>query len=111
MDEGRSAKRSRLAILSPSAAQDLASIYAYTVRWWGYEQAERYTDLIKEAVESASDPNTEHVREIEDRPGLFAIVVRWKRTNYSHLVVFRRTDFGAEIVRILHSAMDFDSHI
>jgi len=79
MDGNKSGKRNHLTILSPSAAQDLASIYAYTAQWWGYEQAERYTDLIERATQEAADPKTEHVREVEDRPGYLAIMVKWKK--------------------------------
>lgn len=111
MDGNEPTKRSRLAILSPSAAEDLAIIYTYTAQWWGYEQAERYTDLIKSATEEATNPEAINVREVEDRPGYLALLVQWKNATYGHFVIFRRTDFGAEIVRILHTSMDLSSHI
>jgi len=81
MDGSKSGKRSRLTILSPSATQE------------------------------AADPEAEHVREVEDRPGYMAIMVKWKKANYSHFVVFRRTDYGVEVVRILHSSRDIPSHL
>ena len=75
MDERQSGKR--LVRLSPSAAQDLAGIYTYTTQSWGYDQAERYTDLLETTAQEAAQPAPLGAKELEDRPGYFAILVKW----------------------------------
>ena len=38
--------------LSPAAQRDLESIWKYTRREWGPEQAERYTDMLTTAFQT-----------------------------------------------------------
>ena len=59
--------------LSPAAERDLESIWTYTARQWGVEQADRYTDFLTSAfAELADSPKTtpacDHIR-----PGLSAL--------------------------------------
>ena len=45
--------------LTPAAERDLESIWTYTVRQWGLEQADRYIDFLTTAfAELANSPKT-----------------------------------------------------
>lgn len=89
-------------VLSPRAQTDLEEIWDYTVRTWGVDQAEDYTRLLQRAIETvAYDP----------RKGGSCDEVRAGYRKYpagSHMLLYRNVDFGIDIVRILHSRMDFE---
>jgi toxin ParE1/3/4 len=76
-------------VLSPRAQQDLDEIWNYTAKTWGERQAEAYMRLLQRAIETvADDPRRGH-------PALF----------------YRAVDAGIDIVRILHSRMNFERHL
>jgi toxin ParE1/3/4 len=91
--------------LSPRAQADLDEIWDYTVNHWGIGQAERYIRQLETAIKSvATEP--ELGRSCDEI-----------RTGYkkfpagSHVLFFRRTEGGVDVVRILHRNMDFDRHL
>lgn len=91
--------------LTPAAERDLESIWKYTVRQWGFEQADRYIDFLTAAfAELADSPRTaapcEHIR-----PGYR----RWGVER--HMVYFRVTDYGIAVIRVLHERMDAPRHL
>ena len=83
--------------LTPAAERDLESIWTYTARQWGVEQAERYIDFLTAAKTA---PTCEHIR-----PGYR----RWSVER--HMVYFRVTDYGIAVVRVLHERMDAPRHL
>jgi toxin ParE1/3/4 len=92
-------------ILSPRARDDLDGIWNYTVRIWDMYQAERYLRRIAEAVDLVAETpalgrNCDHIRD-----GYRKYPVG------SHVLFYRLTDDGIDVVRILHSQMDFDRHL
>lgn len=91
--------------LSPAAERDLELIWTYTVRQWGVEQADRYTDFLTSAfAELADSPKTapacDHIR-----PGY----QRWGVER--HMIYFRVTDYGIAVIRVLHDRMDAPRHL
>lgn len=91
--------------LSPAAEHDLESIFEYTIRQWGIEQANRYTDLLTAAFEELSQspsaaPTCEHIRSGYRR-----------RSVERHVIYFRITDYGIAVIRILHEKMDVQRHL
>ena len=91
--------------LTPAAERDLESIWIYTVREWGIEQADRYIDLLTTAFAAlAQKPNTaqscEHIL-----PGYRQWGVE------RHMIYFRITEYGIAVVRILHDRMDARRHL
>jgi toxin ParE1/3/4 len=93
-------------VLSPRAQRDVEDIWDYTADHWNVRQAETYIRQIKHAVETvAAEPK--NARACNDiRPGY------WKYPAGSHVLFFRLTDDGSiEVVRILHSKMDFERHL
>jgi toxin ParE1/3/4 len=92
-------------VLSPRAQKDVDDIWDYTAAHWNRKQAEIYLRQINHAIETvAAEPGL--ARSCNDiRPGY------WKYPTGSHVLFFRMTDNGIDIVRILHSRMDFERHL
>lgn len=92
-------------VLSPRAQKDLDDIWEYTVEHWNIRQAEIYLRQIQRAIETvAAEPKIARVCD-DIRSGY------WKYPVGSHVLFFRITDKGINVVRILHSRMDFERHL
>jgi toxin ParE1/3/4 len=92
-------------VLSPRAQKDVDDIWDYTVTHWNLRQAEIYLRQIWHAIETvAAEPRL--ARSCNDiRPGY------WKYPAGSHVLFFRLTNNGIDVVRILHRRMDFERHL
>lgn len=91
--------------LSPRAQADIEEIWDYTVQHWNVDQAEVYLRKIKAAIEAVAD---------EPRLGRPCDEVRVGYRKYpaaSHVLCYRMTHDGIDIVRILHQRMDFERHL
>lgn len=88
-------------LLTRAALEDLQSIRAYTLQTWGTEQEKRYLDRIWARFgEILAHPERHRIRS-----GLFPacrIAAEGK-----HIILYRASPGQLEIVRVLHSAMDF----
>jgi toxin ParE1/3/4 len=92
-------------VLSPHAHTDLDEIWDYTVKHWGVEQAELYVRQLETAIKSvAAEPGLGRSCD-EIRAGYK------KYTAGSHVLFFRQTNTGIDVVRILHRHMDSDRHL
>lgn len=91
--------------LSPRAQEDLSEIWDYSVERWGVDQADAYLRLLQRAIEAvAADP----------RRGASCEEARAGYRKYpagSHILLFRQSLAGIDIVRILHGPMDFERHL
>jgi toxin ParE1/3/4 len=92
-------------VLSPRARDDLDGIWTYTARTWDVDQAERYLRRIAAAIDLvAENPtlgrNCDHIREGYRKHPVGA-----------HVLFYRLIGGGIDVVRILHSQMDFDRHL
>ena len=91
--------------LKPRAQADLGAIWDYTAERWGLEQAESYTRQLWKHIQAvANSPSIG--RDCEE--------VRAGYRQYpsgSHVLFYRLTDDGIEIVRILHERMDYERHM
>lgn len=86
--------------LSPAAESDVEGIWRYTRKQWGIEQAQRYTDTLTAAFQELADAP-------EAAPACDYIRRGYRRRRIArHIVYFRRTDYGIEVVRVLHDRMD-----
>jgi len=91
--------------LTPRARRDLDSITAHSVREWGPEQATRYARDLRSAIEMvAANPLRGRSRD-ELRNGYFSV------PRGSHIIFYRRTSDGVEVVRILHQRMEPARHL
>ncbi len=92
-------------VLSPRAKTYLDDIWDYTERNWGTEQAKAYIRLIGAAIQTVA---------ISPARGKACDHIQEGYRKYpagSHVVFFRLTDGGINVVRILHRRMDFDRHL
>lgn len=91
--------------LTPAAQRDLSSIWDSTQERWSVRQAETYILEIKAAIERiADDPRRGHRCE-EIRAG-------YRRYGIgSHVLFYRPTADGIDIIRILHQRMEPTRHL
>ncbi len=90
--------------LSPLAQADLEDIWSYTVGRWSPEQAESYHATIIAAFEGLA-AGGKHGRPVDIRAGYLKYRVG------SHLVFYRLSEAGIDIMRILHERMDVGRHL
>lgn len=90
---------------SPAALSDLQSISRHTLDVWGPEQEIRYLDAIWNRLEEIrANPETCRLR-----PDLLE-GCRSARCG-RHVIFFTVSNATVEVIRILHGAMDFPSHL
>lgn len=91
--------------LSPAAENDLETIWRYTQVQWSLDQADRYLDVLVHAFLSlAAAPkqgqSCDHIR------------ARYRRSRVErHVIYFRITHYGINVVRVLHDRMDITQHL
>ena len=92
-------------VLTEAALDDLRTIREYTLETWGAEQEEKYLRKLWSRIESLrADPFRHRLR--EDLFPTCRIAAEGR-----HIVLFRAGQDILEIVRVLHSAMDFKRHL
>ncbi|MEX1116081.1 MAG: type II toxin-antitoxin system RelE/ParE family toxin [Akkermansiaceae bacterium] len=93
--------------VSSYADEDIESIFRYTVKKWGVDQADSYFELLATARDSiAANP---FLPGSSDR-GDLAAGCRTFRCG-KHVFFSRIHNNTVEIARILHQAMDFEKHV
>jgi toxin ParE1/3/4 len=91
--------------LTEAALDDLRSISAYTLEKWGEEQEARYIQQMWSRLESIrTKPKMGRLRE-DLFPGCRLLA------EGRHVILFRQTPHSVEVIRVLHSAMDFQRHL
>ena len=89
--------------VSRLAEADIDAIYSYTVKNWSGSQADAYYATIIAAFEGlTSGAKIGHAAAID---GYFALRVG------SHSVFYRVADDTVFVARVLHQAMDVESHL
>lgn len=92
-------------VLTVAALDDLRSVRAYTLETWGADQEERYLRNLWCRFETIrSNPHRFRLRE-DLFPGC-RIAAEGR-----HVILFRADDNILQVVRVLHSAMDFKRHL
>ncbi len=87
--------------LTDAAVSDLKSIREYTLETWGEEQEDRYLEAMWNRFETIlSNP-----QQFRFRRDLFPDCQL--ASQGKHVILFRIKDDALQIVRVLHSAMDF----
>ncbi|MEP3298277.1 MAG: type II toxin-antitoxin system RelE/ParE family toxin [Pseudoruegeria sp.] len=89
---------------SPAAIADIDGIWDYTAETWGLDQADRYTDDIRDACDDLA-AGTKQGRTADIRDGYLKYSVG------KHFVFFIRTGGGIAVIRVLHQQMDTDRHL
>jgi toxin ParE1/3/4 len=92
-------------VIRPRAQADLDEIWDYTADRWGLDQAETYARQLWKDIELVADRPSLGRECSEVRPGYR------KYPSGSHVLFYRPTADGIDVVRILHERMDYERHI
>jgi len=89
---------------SPAAEADIDGIWDYSAETWGPDQADRYTDEIRDACLALAHERKQG-RSVDVRSGYLRL------STGSHVIYYR--DHGARLVviRVLHNRMDANLHL
>jgi len=91
--------------LTERAKTDLRAIGRYTQATWGREQRNRYLARLDASF---------HLLAQEPRRGRACDEIRPRYRTYHvgrHLIFYRESPDGVEIIRILHDRMDIETHL
>lgn len=92
-------------VLSPRARIDLDQIWEFSAKRWGQTRAESYIRELWQGIEYVA-ADARRGQSCDDvRPGYR------KHAVVSHVIFYRLTVDGIDVVRILHARMDFDQHL
>lgn len=91
--------------LTDAALSDLRSIRQYTLEHWGARQEDIYLERLWRRFERILENPRVHRFRNDLFPGC-QLAVEGK-----HVILFRVRDDVLQIVRVLHSAMDFGRHL
>ena len=91
--------------LAPKARQDLEAVWRYSLAQWGGGRTQRYIDALTEvfdflALNPKAGTACDHIRQNYRRYR----VVR-------HVVYYRTTRYGIEVMRVLHDRMLAERHL
>lgn len=90
---------------TPRAEKDIDEIYDFTAERWEIAKAASYIQDIREKCRLAAN------RQLSGR-GAQHIRAGYRRLNVgSHVIFFTQLNDGIEVIRILHSRMDFDRQL
>lgn len=91
-------------IFSPAAAKDIGDIWDFSAVNWGPDQADRYTDSIRDACHGLAE-GERRGRKVDVRDGYFKLSVG------RYIIFYRHTTETVEIIRVLHQARDVEAHL
>lgn len=89
---------------SPAAQADLDEIWDYSADNWGPDQADLYTDRLRDACQALA-AGLKRARTVDVRPGYLKLPAG------SHVIYFRDSGDQLEIIRILHGKQDTERHL
>ena len=89
---------------SPLATADIDGIWDYTAENWGLDQADQYTDDIRDVCHDLANGD-KNGRNVDVSDGYLKYSVG------KHFVFFRQLDSGIEVIRVLHQSMDVERHL
>lgn len=88
---------------SPAAEADMGEIWDYTANRWGPDQADRYTDSIRDACHALAKGTKQGRTSV--LPGF------QKYLCGSHVVYFLDYSNHLDVIRVLHQRQDAEKHI
>jgi len=89
---------------SPAAEADIEGIWDYSADNWGPDQADRYTDEIRDARRALASGG-KRGKVVDVRSGYL------KLSTGSHMIYFRDHGDRLEIMRVLHGRQDVQRHL
>ena len=91
-------------VFSPAAEADIDDIWDYSADNWEPDQADRYTDAIRDTCHAIA-AGDKRGRVVDIRAGYL------KASTGSHIVYFRDSGEQVEVIRVLHVRQDVDRHL
>jgi toxin ParE1/3/4 len=92
-------------LLAPKAREDMEAVWLYSFSQWGMQQTETYIDDLTEALGFLAE---------NPRAGTACDNIRSGYRKYPvirHIVYYRETSYGIEVIRILHGHMLAIQHL
>ncbi|PJK08796.1 plasmid stabilization protein ParE [Lysobacteraceae bacterium NML95-0200] len=89
---------------SPAAEDDIGEIWHYSAERWGVEQADSYTDAIRDACHALAK-GVKQGRPVDVLPGAMKFLCG------AHLIYFRDYPDRMDVIRILHGKQDAERHL
>ncbi len=89
---------------TPRAVADIDAIWDYSAAKWGENQADAYTDAIRDMCKALVS-GKKRGRETNLRIRYLKVKCR------SHVIYYRDLPDRLEIIRVLHSAQDVERHL
>jgi toxin ParE1/3/4 len=90
--------------LVPKARKDMEAVWLYSLSQWGEQQTERYIDDLTEAFGFLAESPKAGTACDHTRIGYRKYPV------IRHAIYYRLTDYGIEIIRVLHDRMLAERH-
>lgn len=91
--------------LALRAREDMEDVWLYSLHAWGTEQTNRYVDDLTNAFEFLVDSPKAGISCENIRPGYRKYAV------FRHVIYYRETGYGIEIVRVLQDRMLARRHL
>ncbi|WOE73754.1 type II toxin-antitoxin system RelE/ParE family toxin [Alterisphingorhabdus coralli] len=91
--------------LTEEADRDLIDIYLYSLKEFGVQQADRYSDTLMQKLETVAENPSFGSDYSYIRAGLR------RYTSVSHAIYYQSLDSGILVLRILHGSMDPARHL
>ena len=85
--------------LAPKAREDMETVWLYSLKQWGTEQAGRYIDDLTEAFGFLAE---------SPKAGTACGHIRNGYRKYPvmrHVIYYRETGYGVKVIRVLHDRM------
>lgn len=95
----------RTLLISERAEADLRAIWRWTCDTFGETQADRYLDQLRDGMARCRSAPEDGKDRSDLRPGYRSVLLR------KHVVFYTYTPDAVLIQRVLHSSMDFGSHL
>lgn len=92
-------------VIRPAAQADLAEIWRHGCATWGADQADRYADSLFALFDLLAD-FPEMARERHEISPPVRI-----QPNGAHLVIYRATGQGVEIIRLMHAHQNLTAYL
>lgn len=91
--------------LTPKARDDLESIWRYSLKQWGIEQTKIYINGLTTAFSFIAKNPASGFTCNDIRTGYR------KYTVVRHIIYYKQTTYGIEVVRVLHERMSATRHL
>lgn len=91
--------------LTPKAREDMEAVWLYSLAAWGPPQTDRYVDDLTAAFELLAD---------NPKAGTTCQNIRTGYRKYAvirHVIYYRKTSYGIEVIRVLHDRMLASKHL